>query len=542
MMQVKADLVLKNGRVFLGLDRGFAQGLAVFRDRVLASGSDGELAGLVGPGTRVIDLRGRLAVPGFNDAHQHLMALGFGMIEVDLRGSEVKTIAELLERVRQRAAAAKPGEWILGGRYDHFQLDVKRHPLREELDIAAPNNPVYLKRTCGHMGVANSAALALAGVDERTPQPSGGHIESQNGRLTGLMQERAQELIARVLPRTTQETLIRAIELGGRHLLSHGTTSAMDAAVGLRQGWDDYLAYQEARRQRRLPVRMYLAISGGPAGIQKKAHEEGLKTGVGDAHLKVGSVKLFTDGSAGGKTAAMSEPYICSCNSTGIFLFSDAEIDDMVMTHHLQGNQLSIHAIGDAAVEQAIRAVEKAGRLEPTAGRRHRIEHCGFISDSQIARMAALGMTLAPQPIFIYEFGELYIDVLGERRPAESYPMRKWIDAGLRPAASSDAPVSDSNPMKNLYQMVTRKTARGRVIGGDQAISLAEAIHCATWNGAHGSFDEAEKGDLSPGMLADIAVIDRDLFAADPEEIPGALVDLTILGGAIVHDRLGEAA
>lgn len=541
-MQVKADLVLKNGRVFLGLDRGFAQGLAVFRDRVLASGSDGELAGLVGPGTRVIDLRGRLAVPGFNDAHQHLMALGFGMIEVDLRGSEVKTIAELLERVRQRAAAAKPGEWILGGRYDHFQLDVKRHPLREELDIAAPNNPVYLKRTCGHMGVANSAALALAGVDERTPQPSGGHIESQNGRLTGLMQERAQELIARVLPRTTQETLIRAIELGGRHLLSHGTTSAMDAAVGLRQGWDDYLAYQEARRQRRLPVRMYLAISGGPAGIQKKAHEEGLKTGVGDAHLKVGSVKLFTDGSAGGKTAAMSEPYICSCNSTGIFLFSDAEIDDMVMTHHLQGNQLSIHAIGDAAVEQAIRAVEKAGRLEPTAGRRHRIEHCGFISDSQIARMAALGMTLAPQPIFIYEFGELYIDVLGERRPAESYPMRKWIDAGLRPAASSDAPVSDSNPMKNLYQMVTRKTARGRVIGGDQAISLAEAIHCATWNGAHGSFDEAEKGDLSPGMLADIAVIDRDLFAADPEEIPGALVDLTILGGAIVHDRLGEAA
>ncbi len=541
-MQVKADLVLKNGRVFLGLDRGFAQGLAVFRDRVLASGGDGELAGLVGPGTRVIDLRGRLAVPGFNDAHQHLMALGFGMIEVDLRGSEVKTIAELLERVRQRAAAAKPGEWILGGRYDHFQLDVKRHPLREELDIAAPNNPVYLKRTCGHMGVANSAALALAGVDERTPQPSGGHIESQNGRLTGLMQERAQELIARVLPRTTQETLIRAIELGGRHLLSHGTTSAMDAAVGLRQGWDDYLAYQEARRQRRLPVRMYLAISGGPAGIQKKAHEEGLKTGVGDAHLKVGSVKLFTDGSAGGKTAAMSEPYICSCNSTGIFLFSDAEIDDMVMTHHLQGNQLSIHAIGDAAVEQAIRAVEKAGRLEPTAGRRHRIEHCGFISDSQIARMAALGMTLAPQPIFIYEFGELYIDVLGERRPAESYPMRKWIDAGLRPAASSDAPVSDSNPMKNLYQMVTRKTARGRVIGGDQAISLAEAIHCATWNGAHGSFDEAEKGDLSPGMLADIAVIDRDLFAADPEEIPGALVDLTILGGAIVHDRLGEAA
>ena len=542
----KADLVLKNGRVFESLETGFCDAVALWSGRVLATGHWQEIETLVGPGTRVIDLRGRATVPGFNDAHQHLMSLGLTMDEIDLRPRAVKSLERLLERVRARAAEARPGDWIFGGRYDHFHLDIKRHPYREELDSVAPDNPVFLKRTCGHVGVANSLALRLAGISEDSPDPPGGHIERQNGRLTGLLQERAQELISAVVPSLSQEALIAGIERAGQHMLSRGVTSVMDAGVGMRQGMDDYLAYQEARRQGRLPVRTYLSLTGGPAGIQDEALERGLKTGVGDDYLRVGSVKLFTDGSAGGKTAAMRDPYRCSCASVGILIYDDRELNDWVERYHRAGLQVSLHAIGDAAIDQVIGAVDSAMERfpagEPPAGRRHRIEHCGFTTPDQIADMQRLGMCPAPQPIFIYEFGALYVDVLGEARPSVSYPMRAWFEAGLHPAASSDAPVSDTSTMTNLYTMVTRKTDSGRVLGADQALSLAEAVSALTYNGAYVSFSEEVKGTLRPGQLADLAVLDRDIFALEPEELLATEVDLTVRDGQVVYDRTGEAS
>lgn len=540
MVLPKADVVLKNGRIFQGLQDGFVEALAVWKGRVLAAGKSSEIEALIGPATKVIDLAGRCATPGINDGHQHLLPFGMGLRQVDLSASEVKTLDEVLARVKAFVDKAKPGEWIFGGRYDHFHLDIKRHPFREELDKVAPNNPVYIKRTCGHMGVANSMALKLAGIDETTPQPTGGFIETQNGRLTGLMQERAQELVTKAMPPLPIADLVRGIEEGGKVFQSYGITSVMDAGVGLVQGYDHYLAYQEARRQRRLPVRTYMSLTGGPAGIMDKALPQGLKTGVGDEFLKVGSVKLFTDGSAGGKTAAMRHPYKCSCGSIGIFIYSDGELNDWVAKYNELGYQLSIHAIGDAAIDQAVNAVEAANAKNPVAGKRHRIEHCGFTTPDQIASMKRLGMIPAPQPIFIYEFGDLYIEVLGEERPAQSYPMKDWIEAGLYPIASSDSPVSDFNPMKNLYEMVTRKTDRGTVMGADQCITTEQAISAMTYNGAYGSFSESVKGTLAPGMLADIAVFDRDLFAVSPEEILSALADITLIDGEIVHDRKGE--
>lgn len=540
MVLPKADVVLKNGRIFQGLQDGFVEALAVWKGRVLAAGKSSEIEALVGPATRVIDLAGRCATPGINDGHQHLLPFGMGLRQVDLSASEVKTLDEVLARVKAFVDKAKPGEWIFGGRYDHFHLDVKRHPFREELDKVSPNNPVYIKRTCGHMGVANSMALKLAGIDEKTPQPTGGFIETQNGRLTGLMQERAQELVTRAMPPLPIADLVRGIEEGGNVFRSYGITSVMDAGVGLVQGYDHYLAYQEARRQRRLPVRTYMSLTGGPAGVMDKAFPQGLMTGVGDEYLKVGSVKLFTDGSAGGKTAAMRHPYKCSCGSIGIFIYSDGELNDWVEKYNALGYQLSIHAIGDAAIDQAVNAVEAANAKNPVAGKRHRVEHCGFTTPDQIAAMKRLGMIPAPQPIFIYEFGDLYIEVLGEERPAQSYPMKDWIEAGLHPIASSDSPVSDFNPMKNLYEMVTRKTDRGTVMGADQCITTEQAISTMTYNGAYGSFSEHVKGTLAPGMLADIAVFDRDLFAVAPEDILPALADITLIDGEIVHDRKGE--
>ncbi len=537
MVHIVADLVLQNGKIFLGKGAGFAQSMAIWGSKVLASGRDEEVSELIGARTRVVDLAGRTAIPGINDAHQHMQSLGLAQLEIDLRADIVSSLDGLLQKVKDRVAEVGPGEWIVGGRYDHFALDVKRQPYREELDQVAPDNPVLLIRTCGHIGVANSKALALAGVDENTEDPPGGHLVKENGRLTGELQESAKTLVRAAMPARSLGELVDGLEAGGNLLLSFGITSVMDAGVGFVESYLDLVAYQEARRRNRLKVRSYLSLTGGPEGIADKAYENGLLTGSGDEYLKIGSVKLFTDGSAGGKTAAMNDPYQCSCGNRGLFIYEDQEIFGYVDTYHRQGYQVSMHAIGDAAIDQGLRAIEAALAGASGIDRRHRIEHCSFTTPAQIATMKRLGTIPAPQPIFIYEFGDLYIDVLGEERPAVSYPMRSWMDAGLRPSASSDSPVSDFNPFKNMYAMVTRRTNRGTTLGANEIISMEDAVHALTMNGAYGSFSETAKGDLSIGMLADIAVLDRDIFSIDAEELIGGQVDLTILDGEVVFER-----
>ncbi len=536
----KADLVIRGGPIFQSLQSLSVDALAVGSGRVLAGGSDADIEPLVGPSTRVVELRGRSAMPGFNDAHQHLLSIGRAMMQVNLRPDAVATLDELLAAVEAGVAQTPAGGWVIGGGYDHYRLDVKRHPLRQELDRVSPDNPVFIKRTCGHMGVANSRALALAGVDESTPDPPGGHIDKSGGRLTGLLQERAQELTLSIVPPVSRDALVQALERAGHHMLSRGVTSVMDAAVGGVQGFDDYLAYQQARQQRRLPVRVYMAIYGGPSGIMERCIGEGVCTGAGDERLKVGPAKIFTDGSAGGRTAAMREPYLGSARDRGIFLYSDDELDELVTRYHGAGYQIATHAIGDAAIDQALAAYERLLARHPGADRRHRIEHCGYIVPEHIDIMVRHGIFPAPQPVFVYDFGDLYLEVLGEERTGGCYPMRTWMEHGLYPAASSDAPVCGTNVMTNLYSMLTRKTAGGVTLGEDQRLTLPEALSASTYNGAYLSFSESVKGTLLPGQLADITVTSENLFGADAETILESKIDVTILEGDIVYDRLEE--
>ena len=535
-----ADTILEGGRIFLGLAEGFAEHLALADGRVLAAGRREDLDTLLGPATRRIDLRGRAVLPGFNDGHQHMLLYGLEQMEVNLHPAQVRTLAELLSRLRHKAAQSGPDDWVLGRRYDHFHLDIGRHPTRAELDQAAADRPLFITRTCGHVGVANSRALTLAGIDETTPDPQGGRIERENGRPNGVLFENAMNLVKKILPPLSGERMIAALELAGRTFLSHGITSITDAGLGLRQGIGDLEAYRAAHAAGRLPVRAHVALTGGPGGIEHEVRTREVLSGVGDERLKLGPVKLFADGSAGGKTAAMTLPYICACENFGLFVYQDAAMAEMVKTYHDLGYQVAIHAIGDAAIDQALSAVEAAMTGAPGGDRRHRIEHCSFTRPDQIERMVRLGMVPAPQPIFLYEFGELYTEVLGEERSAGAYPMRRWIDAGLRPIASSDTPVSDFSPMKNLYSMVTRKTDRGRVLGAGERIGLPEAVSALSLSGAYGSFSESVKGTLAPGMLADLVVLDGDIFAAGEDELLRAQVDLTLLEGQVVFDRLGE--
>ncbi|AOG07556.1 amidohydrolase [Bosea sp. RAC05] len=531
-----ADLVLQNGPVYLGLKEGYASAVALWAGKVLATGTPADMAPLIGPGTQVIDLAGRMATPGFYEAHLHLLPLGLTMKELDIRPRFVRTLDGLLEMIAQAAAKAKPGEWILARGYDHFELDVKRHPHRTELDRAAPNNPVYIVRACGHLSVANSLALKLAGVDETTPVPAGGAIEQVNGVLTGLMAENGRDPVKKVIPDPTDEELVAAIERAGRYCNSFGITSVMDAAVGMRSRYREVAAYRTAQRTGRLPVRTNMCLLGGHNGIVEQCFADGLVTGAGDDWLSVGPVKIFTDGSAGGRTAAMSLPYLGEPETKGIFCLTDAEMDALTRDYHAKGYQLAVHAIGDAAIEQTLNAMENGLNDHPDPDRRHRIEHCGFNSQEQIARMVRLGIEPVPQPVFIYDFGDLYLSVLEADRVEACYPMRDWISAGLKPAASSDAPVCDANIWPNIYTMLTRKTARGTVISPDQTLTIDEVISAYTEFGAYVNRCEDSRGRLLPGMAADVAIFSRDLSNATPEQLlHETRCDMTIIAGKVVY-------
>ena len=539
----KADTVLVNGRVFCGLADGMAEAVALWSGKVLAAGPTREIDGLIGPATRVIDLRGRLATPGLYDAHLHLLPYGLGLLDIDARPAKAGTLNDLLGLVRKRAQTLGPGKWVLGRGYDHFELDVGRHPFREELDAVAPHNPVYLVRTCGHVAVANSAALRLAGIDESTPVPQGGAIEQQNGRLTGLLAETGRDRLKAVLPDPTDDDLVAAIERAGKACLGFGITSVMDAAVGMRAKYREIAAYRSAQRTGRLPVRGNQCLLGGQGGIVEQAFADGVVTGAGDDMLSVGPVKIFTDGSAGGGTAAMSRPYLGQPDNRGLSLLPDSEMTALVADYHSKGYQLAVHAIGDAAIEQTLDAFEAALAAEPDPDRRHRIEHCGFNRPDQIDRMVRLGVEPVPQPVFIRDFGDLYRSVLGDERSMPSYPMRTWIDRGLRPAASTDAPVCALDPFPNIHAMLTRATRRGTVIGGDQVVSIEEALAAYTEFGAHVNKAEHHRGRLVPGLAADVAVFSRDLLSAHPDEIlSDTRCDLAIRGGELVHDPHGECA
>lgn len=536
---VDADLVLRGGKVWRGLGLDPTEAIALWGGKVLATGTDAEMAALTGSETQIIDLQGRLATPGLNDAHMHLIPYGTAMAEVDLRPKAAPTLAALLAAVSARAADLPKGDWVVGRGYDHFKLDTGRHPFREELDAAVPDHPVYIVRTDGHLAVANSKALELAGITDDTPSPPGGLIERQNGRLTGLVAETGREPIMNVLPPATVEDLVGSVERAGADLLSRGITSCMEAAVGIRDGWTEMLAYQTAHRTGRLPLRVYATLMGDKTrSILPQCLEAGMVSGGGDDMFRIGPVKIFTDGSAGGRTAAMTRPYLGGDeDDLGLLCLSDDEVSDMVLEGHRLGYRFAIHAIGDAAIEQVLNALETALADTPDPNRRHRIEHCGWLRPDQMARMVSAHILPAPQPAFLYYFGDLYLTLLERERVEASHPMRTWIDAGLHPSASTDCPVVEIDPFANLYTMVTRKTERGTQIGTDQRLTIEEALNAYTHASAYAAHEETIKGCLIPGQLGDVAVFDTDLLTCAPEDILSAQCDLTILSGRVVYDR-----
>lgn len=533
-----ADLILRGGPIWTGRKEGVVAALAIGGARVLAAGDEAQAMALRGPRTRIIELRGRLATPGLNDSHMHLINYGQVMGWVDARPAAAPTLDALLAALGERARRLAPGQWVLARGYDQTKLDVGRAPHRDELDRIAPDNPVMLTRACGHVSIFNSRALVAGGLDEASPTPQGGFIEKADGRLSGLVAENARDPVVAAIPAMSEEEIVEAIERGGRALLAMGITSCMDAAVGMTAGYAEIDAYRRAYREGRLPLRVWLTLLGDPGrSVVPRAFAEGLVTGAGDDMLRIGGVKLFLDGSAGGRTAWMKRPYR-DADTVGTHLFTDAELRAQVMDLHAKGYRMVCHAIGDAAIAQLVSAYEAALDAEPDPDRRHRIEHCGYVDADINARMVKAGVLPCPQQVFIHDFGDAYIAVLGEERALSSYPIKTWMRLGLRPATGSDAPVCDPNPFPNFHAMLTRETFRGTLMDATERLGIEEALEAYTENGAWSQKLEASKGALRPGMLADVAVFSRDLLTASPRAIlEDTRCDVTILGGRVVHER-----
>lgn len=536
-----ADLILHNGRIWRGYTDGWAEAVAVWQGKVLATGSDADMLALKGQATKTVDLEGRFACPGLNDNHLHLISTGLTMGWVDVTPAAAPTLQALLDRLSERAATLPAGTWIRARGYDQTKLDIGRHPTREELDRAVPGHPVLVTRACGHVSVANSMAFSLAGVSEGTEAPDGGVIGKADGRLDGFLAENAQNLVTNVIPHPTVEDLIEAIERGGRHLLSFGITSCMEAALGHVTGFDEMKAYQLAKLAGRLPVRVWLTLMGDPGvSIVEDCWRAGLVTGTGDDMMRIGGVKLFLDGSAGGRTAWMSRPYKDEPGNFGVRMLPAEEVERLVVQWHRCGYSLACHAIGDAAIDQLVTAYEKALALAPDPDRRHRVEHCGFLADGLNERMKAAGIYPAPQLAFIHDFGDSYISVMDEERARSCYPSATWKRMGLGASTGSDSPVCSPDPFPNIHAMITRQTWKGTVMDEAERLAPDEVLQAYTEGGAFMEKAEHVKGRLVPGQLADIAVFNNNLLEAAPATIRDQThCVLTILGGKVVHDRRG---
>ncbi len=527
--------LLVHGGPILTMDpqRPIAEAVLMQFGKIVAVGSLADVSALrAGPGDD-LDLRGRLATPGLNDAHAHIMMTGFAQSELTLSAPAVTSIARIRELVADRAAQTPPGEWIIGQGYDQATLDDGRHPNRQDLDASAPDHPVFLWRSCHHIAVANTKALELAGISATTAEFSDGTIDrDEHGEPTGVLRESVTQLVTNARPVPGEDEIAEALRQGGLEFRRNGFTSATEAGIRLPE---QLLAYQRLWRVGDLPLRSYLMM------IIDDTLDElaslGIQTGFGDDWLTIGPAKLFSDGSIGGRTARTHAPYQGEPDNVGLWMISPEEIEARVIRAHNAGFQVGIHAIGDAAIEAVLDAYAAAQAQNPRPDARHRIEHCSLLDAGLLDRIQAQGVIPIPGTTFLHYMRPVYLQNLGTERVRYAYAMRTFAERGIVAAASSDAPVVPVNPLLGIQTMVARKDRLGDEIFPEEAITVEAALRAYTWSPAYASFSEDRKGTLAPGYLADLTVFEHDIRHVPPDDLANQRIDATIAGGEVVYDR-----
>lgn len=525
--ETRPDTILYNGRILtMGSREREVEALAVAGRVVYGIGSSKDMLALAGPTTRRIDLGKQRVTPGFNDAHSHPCLGGVRLLtQVPL---EMDSIEAIKAALRAKAASTPKGEWVVGFLYDDTKTP---RPLdRNDLDAAVPEHPVIVTHRGGHTAFVNSRALAIAKVEESTPNPSAGEwFRDDAGRHNGRVAEDPVEaLLAIAVKPPTREDYRKGATLIAKHLASRGITSACEAdgTPAMLQG------YQDARDAGELRGRFYVHIDASHLDTLNAA---GMHTGFGDERVRVGAIKLFCDGSISERTALMSEPYIGLGDFRGIPRLTREALYAEARKAYLGGWQVGVHANGDVAIDTVMGVFEQLQRESPRRDPRLRIEHCTLVTPELVRRIKAAGVIPVPFTGYVYFHGEK-MHFYGEERLKHMFAMRDFLDAGIKVASGSDYTASPPEPMLWLRSEVTRSDATGHVWGGNQRITVEEAIRCGTAHGAYATFEEGIKGTLEPGQLADLVVWDQDLLAIDPTTFLSVKAERTMLGGEWVFE------
>ncbi len=529
-------LAVTNARIWTGdPSQPWAEALAVSGERIVAVGSIPQIAAMA-EGSRIIDVQGRLVVPGFIDTHLHFISGGFGLAAVQLR--DAATPEEFADRIRSYAATVPTGTWITGGDWDH-ELWGGELPRRDWIDEATPDHPVFVSRLDGHMALANSAAMNAAGVTNTVGDVEGGTIvRDASGVPTGIFKDNAMDLIQRSIPDPTPEEKDRALAAAMRYVNGHGVTS-----VHHMGSWDDLEAFARARKAGRLTTRIYAAV---PIDSWQRlrdivaSHEYGGPDGRGDSWLRIGGLKGFVDGSLGSHTAAFLEPYADAPGDSGFYVNTPEELYEWISGADGAGLHVIVHAIGDRANRMLLDTYERVARENGGRDRRFRIEHAQHLAGSDIGRFAELDVIPVMQPYHAIDDGRWAEKVIGAKRAGGAYAFRSLLDADAQLVFGSDWTVAPATPLEGIYAAVTRRTLDGRHPEGwvpEQKISVEQALRAYTVSAAYASFEEDEKGTLSDGRVADFVILERDVFAIPPEEIGDVTVMTTVVGGEVVFER-----
>lgn len=550
-----ADAIYYHGNILTGVDVESAHpervsAIAVGQGEILGAGTDAAMrARFQGPATHMTDLHGAFVMPGFNDAHAHLGMGGRLLLSVDLLG--VRSLAEMQARIRAAAQKIPPGQWLTGGGWDHTLWAGGRLPDRQDIDAAAGGHPAIFVRVDGHIAVADSAALAAAGITSATQAPEGGAIDhGPDGEPTGILRETAQELVH--VPDPTPAQRRRGLELALQDAYSHGVTTVQDFS-----DWDDFLVFEQMEKEGRLPVRIaeWLRFAD-PLNVEEEQRAHHPTT---DRMLRTTMLKGFMDGSLGSRTAAMNAPYADDPGNAGIPRYTQAELNAMAVQRAMAGFQMGFHAIGDRAVEMALNAFalaeQAAGpsqfpaphagpgpqaqmvrmRIPPSA-LRYRIEHSQVVGPGDFARYKQLGVIASMQPNHLLTDMAWAGARLGPERSKYAYAWKSFLDAGVPLAYGTDYPVEPIAPFRGVYASVTRMNEAGTMtFHPEQKLTMGETLYAYTQGSAYAEFAETWKGKLAPGYVADFVVLDRDLTAIPPHDIPGTKVLRTVVGGRTVY-------
>ncbi len=534
-----ASLVLRHGTVYtVDEETPRAEGVAIRQDRIVFVGSDEELEAWIGPGTQVIDLRGRTVVPGLIDSHVHMEWYGRYQEELSLYGT--RSYDEVLERVRARLEDAPAGAWVIGHGWDQTDWEGSALPSHERLSAISPQNPVWLLRDGGHSWLANERAMALAGISGETPDPEGGEIlrDPATGRPTGIFVDRAAELITQHIPPRSRDDTARHILDAVDDAVSVGLTGVHDAGIS----YETIEIYRDLAHQGRLKLRVYAMLGGNELYLDDYFQHPPL-IGMADHHFTMRSIKLAIDGAMGSRGALLFEDYSDRPGHRGTLLREPGLIETIAADALQRGFQVNVHAIGDRGTHLVLDAFEQALAEHPKNDHRFRIEHVQLVSLDDIPRFKQLGVIASMQQTHATSDMDWAEDRVGAGRLPGNYAWRKILDSGAVLAGGSDIPIESINPLYSLYAAVTRQSPEGLPPGGwtpAERMTREEALKSFTIWAAHAAFEEEIKGSITPGKLADLVVFSRDIMRIPPKDLLTTKAVMTLVGGEIVYRSESE--